>query len=143
MVTIRRPSWVSLMIAVVAAGIAVGCASTGTPKAIGPNDLPSLAGKWSGSVTLPSGRSGPGTMEMSRAGDYSVQAAGFVAQGKAQVKDGGLTLVPTTTSGGGGAVTGPRSSTASLSERPDGSLVLTGSGHSSAGPFNFEFTRPK
>ena len=139
----KRRSWVSAALVVFAAVVAVGCASTGTPKAIGPNDLPVLAGKWSGTVTLPSGRSEQGTMEISPGGGYMVSAGGFVAQGTAQVKDGSLLLVPTMTSGGGGAVTGPRSSVASLSQRGDGSLVLTGNGHSGAGPFNFELVRQK
>jgi hypothetical protein len=137
----HRQQWLTIVVAAVI--IASGCASTGTPKAIGPNDLPSLAGRWSGTVTLPSGRSEPGTLELLPSGDYAVQTRGFSAQGKAQVKDGSLTLVPTMTSGAGGAVTGPRSSVATLSERPDGTRVLSGSGHSSVGPFNFEVVRQK
>lgn len=142
MVITKGRVWALLLIGVFTVS-ALGCASAGVSKAIGPNDLPSLAGKWVGTVMLPSGRSEQGTMDMSANGDYAVQAGGFNATGKAQVKDGSLTLVPTTTSGGGGAMTGPRSSVASLSGRPDGALVLAGSGHSAAGPFNFEVVRQK
>ena len=142
MVITKGRVWALLLIGILT-GSALGCASAGASKAIGPNDLPSLAGKWIGTVMLPSGRSEPGTMDLSANGDYSVQTAGFTATGKAQVKDGSLTLVPTATSGGGGAMTGPRSSVASLSERSDGARVLTGSGHSAAGPFNFEVVRQK
>ena len=142
MVTIKARVWMPLLIGVFVAA-ALGCASTGKSKAIGPNDLSSLAGKWNGTLTLPSGRSEQGTLELSPNGNYTVQATGFTAAGQAQVKDGNLTLVPTATSGGGGAVTGARSSVASLSERPDGTLVLRGSGNSGTGPFNFEVVRQK
>jgi len=43
MVTTKRRMWTSLLIAVFAVA-ALGCASSGTPKAIGPNDL---AASWS------------------------------------------------------------------------------------------------
>jgi hypothetical protein len=51
--------------------------------AIAPQDLPSLAGKWVGMVTLPSGKTTPGTMEMSPNSDYVARAEAFSAQGKA------------------------------------------------------------
>jgi hypothetical protein len=142
MVTIRCRVWTVGLIAAFVAS-AAGCASSGVSKTIGPNDLPALAGKWAGTITLPSGRPSTGTFDLSANGDYVVQTAGFGATGKAQVKDGQLVLVPTTTSGGGGAMTGPRSSTATLSQRPDGSQVLSGTGHSGMGPFNFEVVRQK
>ena len=142
MVTIKGRVWRPLLIGVFAV-TALGCASTGVSKSIGPNDLPSLAGKWVGTLTLPSGRSEQGTVEMSPNGEYAVQATGFSAAGKAQVKDGNLTLVSTVTSGAGGSVTGVRSSVAFLSERADGTLVLRGSGNSATGPFNFEVVRQK
>jgi hypothetical protein len=134
--------WISLLNAVLVV-LALGCASSGGRKAIGPNDLPSLAGKWAGTIVLPSGNTRRGTLDLSPTGDYVVQTAGFGAAGKAEVKDGQLVLVPTATSGGGGSMTGPRSSTASLSQRPDGALVLTGSGRSAAGPFGFDVVRQK
>lgn len=143
MVTIKARVWMPLLIGVFAVA-AVGCATTGgASRTIGPNDLPSLAGKWNGTLTLASGTSTQGTLDMAPSGDYTVQAAGFSAAGRAQVRDGNLTLVPSATSGGGGARTGERSSVASLSERSDGMLVLRGSGSSASGPFNFEVMRPK
>ena len=121
----------------------VGCASSGVSRTVGPNDLPSLAGKWSGNISLPGGQTSYGTMDMSPNGDYVVQASGFSAQGKAQVKDGGLVLTPSASSGSIAARAGDRTSTAALSERSDGALVLKGFGQSSAGPFNFEVSKPK
>ena len=125
--------------------VAIGCASTGTPKTIAAGDLPSLAGTWDGTLIPPSGGMGStpttGTLTLSANGDYAARAGAFAAQGKAQVKDGGLQLTSTSTTGG--LATGQRTSTAALSERPDGTLVLTGFGHSDAGPFNFEVTRRK
>lgn len=141
MVTMIRGMWTVLFVAVTLS--VFGCASSGTAKAIGPNDLASLAGKWSGSMKLPSGANAFGTMDLTPTGDYSVQASGFSAQGKATVKDGALVLVPTASSGPVAELSGPRTSTATLSERPDGTLQLTGFGHSNTGPFNFEVTRAK
>lgn len=141
MVTMIRGAWTVLFVAVVLT--VSGCASSGTTKAIGPNDLPALAGKWSGSMKLPNGANAYGTMDLAPNGDYAVQASGFSAQGKATVKDGGLVLVPTASSGGVDAVAGTRASTASLSQRSDGTLQLTGFGHSNAGPFNFDVTKGK
>jgi hypothetical protein len=140
MVTTMRSVWTVLFLVVTFA--VLGCASSGVSKAIGPNDMPSLAGKWSGNMSLPSGQTAYGTMEMSPNGDYSVQASGFSAQGKATIRDGNLVLVPTASSGAIDARGGQRTSTASLTERADG-LVLKGFGHSAAGPFNFEVSKAK
>jgi hypothetical protein len=140
MMLVRRFGWTSLIALLVTS--VLGCASSGTTKAIGPQDLPSLAGKWAGTMNLPGGgASVPGTLELSPDGTYNAQAGAFIAQGKAQVKDGSLMLVPTMTTGVGPGVRGPRSSSAALSERPDGTQVLTGYGHSDAGPFDFQVTR--
>jgi hypothetical protein len=139
-----RKSWVvtSLLMAVVTVA-ALGCAgaTSGTARTIGPNDLPSLAGRWVGTITLPSGTSETGTWDLTPAGDYTTRAGAFSATGKAQVKDGGLHLTTTSTSGGG--QTGTRTSTASLSETPDGKMVLTGRGWAESGPFNFQVTKQK
>lgn len=137
----RNWSGVALLLAVMTA--AVGCATTGTRKVIGPGDLPSLSGTWTGTITLPSGRTEQGALVLAPSGDYTVRAGSFSAQGKAEVKDGALALVATSTTGGGGAVTGPRSSVATVMERPDGTLALRGSGHSSAGPFDYDVVRRK
>jgi hypothetical protein len=142
----KRRVWMSAAIASFTALVALGCASTapkGTAKALGPGDLPSLAGKYNGTVTTPAGSTAQGTLEMSPTGEYVVHAGAFAAQGKAQIQDGNLLLTNTGTSGMGGAVTGPRTSIAAVSQRPDGSLVLTGTGHSATGPFNFEVVRGK
>ena len=130
-------------LAVLVAALALGCASTGPSKTVGPNDLPSLAGRWDGTLTLPSGRSERGTMTLSPGGEYVVMAGSFSAGGQAHVREGGLLFVNATTTGGGGAVTGPRVSSATLSQRPDGSLVLTGYGHSGTGPFSYELVRSR
>lgn len=141
MLRARRGALVSLVTAVFALS-ALGCASSSAvPKFIGPNDLASLAGTWTGWVTLPSGRAIESTTTFSSTGDYSVRGGGFTATGKAVVKDGNLLLTSTSTTGG--LATGQRTSTASLSERSDGALVLNGYGHADAGPFNFLLTRQK
>jgi hypothetical protein len=138
--TNKQALWASVLIGVVTLS-ALGCATSGPSKAIAPAELASLAGKWIGTVTLPSGRNVPGTFELLPTGDYSTEASGFSARGKAQVKDGNLALVSTSTSGG--MATGQRTSLASLYERPDGMLVLRGTGNSDVGPFSFEVSRKK
>jgi hypothetical protein len=140
MVGMRHGVWVYLLTAVFVAS-ALGCASTGKPKFIGPNDLPSLAGTWTGWVTLPSGRAFEATTDLSRNGDYVMRGGAFSATGRAVVKDGNLLITSTSTTGG--IATEQRTSTASLSERQDGSLVLNGFGHADAGPFNFLLVRQK
>jgi hypothetical protein len=73
-------------------------------------------------------------------GTYTAQGGAFSAQGKAEIKDGALTMVPTSSTGALAAVAGSRSSSASLTER-GGAMVLTGYGHSDRGPFYFELTK--
>jgi hypothetical protein len=141
MVSVKRSAGMVLVVAMTLAGF--GCASSGSAKPIGPNDLPSLAGKWSGNMSLPTGQNAFGTLDFAPNGDYVVQASGFNAQGKATVKDGTLVLVPTSSSGPLDARMAGRTSTASLTQLSDGALKLTGFGHSSAGPFDFELTRGK
>ncbi|MGH2392171.1 MAG: hypothetical protein ACRDGH_01555, partial [Candidatus Limnocylindria bacterium] len=110
MVIARRYVGTSLLLAIVTVA-ALGCAATSAPtKAIGANDLASLAGRWIGDVTLPSGASLPGTWDLTPGGDYTTRAGAFSATGKAQVKDGNLVLMSTSMTGGGS--TGPRTSTA-------------------------------
>ena len=136
---------ISVMIAILAIS-ALGCASsssTNIARTIGPNDLSSLAGTWVGTMTVPSGSSTQGTLDITPAGEYVAQAGAFSAAGRAHIKDGNLVLIATTTSAGGGARTGGSASVASLSERRDGALVLSGTGHSETGPFNFAVMRWK
>ncbi len=136
-----RSVWGSLLIALVTVA-GLGCATAGMSGTTMPaKDLASLAGLWTGSITTPAGKPVPGTLELSPTGDYVARAGTFSAQGKAQVKDGKVMLTSTSTAGG--MATGQRTSTANLSQRSDGALVLTGNGHADAGPFNFEVTRQK
>jgi hypothetical protein len=123
----------------------IGCASSGPSRSLAPGDLAVLAGTWNGTVTPPSGGGGvmpaEGTLTLSPSGDYVFQVGAIVSRGKAVIKDGALML--TSTSISGGLATAQRTSTATLSERPDGMLLLSGFGHSDSGPFNFEVTRKK
>ena len=129
-----------LLIAVFVAS-SLGCASMmGTPKQIGPNDMAMLAGKWSGMFSAPWGQAIPGTIDIMPNGTYTARGGAFLAEGKATIEDGNLTLVPTMTTG---VPTRPRGSSASLTERSGGTLVLSGYGHSDRGPYNFEVTKQK
>ena len=125
----------------------LGCASSGTPKA-GPNDpsalagtrdMSALAGRWIGDIIFPNGTSSVGTWELTPTGDYTTRADAFTATGKATVKDGHLVLTNTSTTGG--MTTAARTGMAWLSQRSDGTLVLTGNGHSDSGPFNFKLIK--
>jgi hypothetical protein len=134
----RSAVWTSLLIAVVVVA-ASGCATAGVPKPI--TSMQSIAGTWIGPASLPGGVNVPSArVTIAPDGTYSAIAGAFSAQGKAEIKDGALTMVPTSSTGGLAMVAGNRSSSASLTDR-GGSMVLTGYGHSDKGPFYFELTK--
>ena len=139
-----RGSDILRLVIVMLTAALIGCASPGTSRSLAPGDLAMLAGTWNGTVTPPSGGGGimpsEGTLTLSPNGDYVFQVGAIVSRG-AKIKGGALMLTSTSTSGG--LTTSQRTSTATLSERPDGMLVLSGFGHSDRGPFNFEVTRKK
>ena len=138
MVTRRRAG--VLLIALFAVTV-IGCASTGTARPVAVKDFSSVAGRWTGWIKTTGSGSIPATFELTPTGDYVTRTEGFNTQGKAQLKDGGLVL--TGTGGTGRLGVSPRSSTASITERTGGVLVMTGSGRDDIGPFDFEFTRQK
>jgi len=121
-----------------------GCASsTESMTAAAPLGLPSLSGTWQGTSSGPQGLSQPYTMMIASDGTYTATGGVYTAQGTAQVTDGKLVLSSTSTTGG---QTGSRVATALLSERREPSQVvqvLTGSGASTSGPYEFEVSRPK
>ena len=121
-----------------------GCASsTESMTSSAPMDLPSLAGTWQGTASGPQGLSQPVTMIIAEGGTYTTTGGVYTAAGTAQVRDGKLVLTSTSTTSG---QAGSRASTAVLSERRHPSQivqVLTGSGASTSGPYEFEVSRPK
>jgi hypothetical protein len=140
MVRTRRSVCLALTIALFAV-TAVGCASTGGTKRVAVKDFSQVAGKWNGWIQTTGSGSRPATFEITPAGDYTTRTEGFNTQGKVQVKDGNVVLVGT--SGTGNLAVSERMSTASLSERANGTLVLRGSGRDNIGPFDFEFVKQK
>ena len=141
MVSTKRGALVSLAIAIFTAS-ALGCASSDT-KPMATRDISSIAGRWVGSVTGPGGTTSQGTVDIGTNGDYVLQAGAFAARGTASLKDGDIVFTPSYSSGSGAIRMGNRSSSASITERPDGTMVMTGFGHSDGGPFNFMATRQK
>jgi hypothetical protein len=141
MMLTRSGIWTSLLISLFVVS-ALGCVTAGVPKQIGAQDMQMLAGKWSGWLTLPTSQAVTGTLTIAPDGTYSALAGAFVAEGKATIKDGNLSLVSTSKTGGLSTIMGASSSSASLTDR-SGTLVLTGYGHSDRGPFNFEVTKQK
>jgi hypothetical protein len=140
MVTTGRRASVMLAIALLAVTV-IGCASTGTTTPVAVKDLSSVAGTWTGWIRTTGSGSRPATFELTPAGDYVTRTEGFNTQGKAQLKDGAIVLVGT---GGSGRLgVSSRMSTASIAQRPGGTLVMTGSGRDDIGPFDFEFTKQK
>ena len=121
-----------------------GCASsTESTTSATPMDVPGLAGTWQGTASGPQGLSQPVTIMIASGGTYTTTGGVYTAAGTAQVRDGKLVLTSTSTTGG---QTGDRVSTAVLSERRHPSQVvqvLTGSGSSTSGPYEFEVSRPK
>jgi multidrug efflux pump subunit AcrB len=140
MITMRRSAPVLLTIAFFAVTV-IGCASTGTTTPVAVKDFSAIAGKWSGWIRTTGSGSIPATFELTPAGDYVTRTEGYNTQGKAQIKDGALVLVGT--SGSGRLGVSARTSTASITERSGGMLVMTGTGRDDIGPFDFEFTKQK
>ena len=141
--TTRGPVLGTLLIGLLVLAVS-GCASSPEPMAPAvPIDLPSLAGTWQGTASGPQGLSQPITMMIAADGKYTTTGGVYTAQGTADVKDGKLVLTSTSTSGG---QAGSRAATAVLTERRQPSQViqvLTGSGVSTSGPYQFEVSRPK
>ncbi len=138
----RKAKWSAWVFIAVFTVAALGCASSGGTKPVAVTDLSSLAGTWTGWLAPPGGGSTPATWQMSPTGEYVARAGAFSAQGVAQIKDGALIL--RSTSGSASLATEQRTSTASVSEHPDGRLVLRGIGRGEdGGQFTFEVTRPK
>jgi len=74
-------------------------------------------------------------------GTYTMDAGAFSSTGKTEIKDGSVQFVSTSGTGGLGA--GDRSGTAVLRDQ-NTSWALEGSGRGAvAGPFNFNFSKPK
>ena len=142
MVSKKSGVWACLVVAMFTMS-ALGCASSDTKPAAAVSDLSKIAGRWTGSITLPGGTNTQGTVDIATNGDYVVQAGAFGARGTARLKDGDVVFEPSYTSGGVASRMGRRSSVASVTERPDGTLVMTGFGHSEGGPYNFMATRQK
>lgn len=121
-----------------------GCASsTESMTSTAPMDLPTLAGTWQGTARGPQGLSQPVTLVIASGGTYSITGGVYTGTGTAQVSNGKLVLTSTSTTGG---QAGSRVSTATLSEQRHPSQVvqvLTGSGASTSGPYEFEVSRPK
>ena len=141
MVSMKSGVWVALALAIFTIS-ALGCASSDT-KPVATRDLSSIAGRWVGSVTLPGGTTTQGTLDVGTNGDYVLQAGAFAARGTASLKDGDVVFRPSYSSGPSATLLANRTSSASISTRPDGTLVMTGFGHSDGGPFNFMATRQK
>ena len=141
MVSIKSTAWVALALAIFTAS-ALGCASSDA-KPMATRDLSSIAGRWTGSVTLPGGTTTQGTLDVGTTGDYVLQAGAFAARGTASLKDGDVVFRPSYSSGASATLLANRTSTASITTRPDGTMVMTGFGHSDGGPFNFMATRQK
>lgn len=119
---------------------AAGCASSGWPKFIGHDELKSVAGTWQGGLIGQTGGLLPMGVTVNADGTYVTKAEAYSSQGTASVRDGTLLLQPAGTSG---SQAPERTATATLSQRDDGVLVLTGSGRSEAGPFSFVVTKMK
>jgi len=116
---------------------ASGCASSGWPKFIGQDDLKSVAGTWQGGLVGQKGGLLPMGVTVNADGTYVTTAEGYSSRGTASVRDGTLILQSAST------VPPERTAMATLSQRDDGVLVLTGSGGSEAGPFSFVVTKLK
>lgn len=133
----RSVGWFTMVIGVLSLA-AAGCASSGWPKFIGHDELKSVAGTWQGGLIGQTGGLLPMGVTVNADGTYATKAEAYSSQGTASVRDGTLLLQPAGTS-----QARERTVMATLSQRDDGALVLTGSGRSEAGPFSFVVTKMK
>lgn len=139
MIDRMRSAGLSMLVGAVALA-AMGCASSGWPKFIGPDDPKSLAGAWQGALIGPTGGLLPMLVTVNADGTYVTTAEAYSSRGSASARDGTLVLQPAGLAAGQAP---ERTSVATLSQRDDGTLVLTGSGRSEAGPFSFVVTKTK
>ena len=138
----KRSNPFGLLLFALIASVLAGCASSGTTKQLTAADASLLNGTWQGRVIAPGGSaSQPATLTVRPDGTYSVDAGAYSSTGKIEIKDGAVQFV--STSGTGALAAGDRSGTASLVDR-NTSWGLEGSGRAStAGPYNFDFSKAK
>jgi hypothetical protein len=120
--------------------LTAGCATSGWPKFIGPDDLTSVAGTWQGGLNGQTRGLLPMQVTVDADGTYTTTAEAYSSRGVARVSDGTLVLQ---SAGATGSPIPEQTAAATLSQRDDGALVLTGSGRSAAGPFSFVVTKTK
>jgi hypothetical protein len=137
----RRRTVGRLMVVLAVVGLAaIGCASSGWPKFVGQDELKNLAGTWQGGLIGQTGGLLPMLVTLTTDGTYVITAETYSSRGTASVREGQLVLYAAAP---GGGQSPEQSSAATLSQRDDGVLVLTGSGRNQAGPFAFVITRQK
>ncbi len=135
----RRVGMLMMLIGIVGM-VAMGCASSGWPKFIGQDGLTSLTGTWQGGLIGQAGGLVPMGVTVNPDGTYVTAAENYSSRGTASVRDGSFVLQPTGTPAGQAP---EQNAVATLSQRDDGALVLTGAGRSDAGPFSFVVTKMK
>jgi hypothetical protein len=104
------------VLVVVMAALVTGCAgrNVGTPKSLTDADRPLLAGTWQGTMVGATGASLPATLRVNSDGTHTLQGGPSSSQGKAEIRDGEMQFVATS------AVS-----------------------RAAAGPYHFEFSKPK
>jgi hypothetical protein len=127
-------------ILVLALMIVVGAATYAVAQQPQPSeavkDIQSLAGRWTGWATPPSGSAFPIEVFINPDGTYSSMMAARTGTGTFKVDQGKIT----TTGHISGPTVGDTWSQVTHSTQ-GGRQVLTGAGRSEAGPFNYELTK--
>jgi len=138
----KRSNPFGLLLFALIASVLAGCASSGTTKQLTAADAALLTGTWQGRVIAPGGTaSQPATLIVKPDGTYSVDAGAYSSTGQIEIKNGAVHFV--SISGTGALAAGDRSGTASLVDR-NTSWGLEGSGRgSTAGPYDFDFSKAK
>ena len=132
-----------MLVAAVALLIA-GCAGTGNLKALTDADRAMLAGTWQGQVVNSTGARSAATLRVNAGGTYTITAGPASSQGRTEIRDGSFSFVASAAPMGRGeaASTGQRTGTGVVLDRGD-TWAIVGSGQAAAGPYNFEFSKPK
>ena len=137
MQTAKRILALTLMIVVCGAVYAWAQQAPAPTPAV--KDIQSLAGKWTGWGTPPSGSAFPVEVRINPDGSYTSMMGATSGNGTVKVIDGKITTEGHL-SGPAGVAAGTGRSQATLATK-GGKQVLSGAGRNDAGPFNYELTK--
>jgi hypothetical protein len=137
-----RPSSLARFAVLVLVTSFAACATAPPPRALGPADLPDLAGTWNGRVVTRSGTALPAELTIQRDGTYVGRWGASRVEGRITAHEGQVVFQNTAISGPQGTVGGTPRGGATLHDGAGGRMLL-GESQSELGPLTFELTQSK